>query len=177
MAERKALSKKIRFEVFKRDHFSCSYCGQSPPSVVLECDHIDPVSKGGSNEIDNLTTACFNCNRGKSDRLLESIPKTVEEKRFLLAEKEEQIKAYKRLKQNIKSRQNREIKKVEVIFQEYFPRYSFGDAFKHSVRTNFLPALDLDEIESAMYIAGEKCRTPNSAIKYFCGICWNRIRG
>lgn len=177
MTNRKALSKKVRFEVFKRDCFSCSYCGRSPPSVILECDHIDPVSKGGDNDLDNLTTACFDCNRGKSNRLLESIPKTVEEKRQLLAEKEEQLKAYKRLKKNIRSRQNREIKKIEAIFQDYYPDYSFNESFRNSIRINFLPALELEEIESAMYIAGQKCRTSNSATKYFCGICWNRIRG
>lgn len=41
-----SISKKIRFEVFKRDHFRCCYCGSAPPSVILEVDHIDPKSKG-----------------------------------------------------------------------------------------------------------------------------------
>ena len=31
------------------------------------CDHILPVTKGGKNEIKNLVTACFECNRAKSD--------------------------------------------------------------------------------------------------------------
>ena len=70
MAERKALSKKIRFEVFKRDSFTCQYCGKSAPSVVLEVDHIKPVSKDGENEITNLITSCAECNNGKSDREL-----------------------------------------------------------------------------------------------------------
>ena len=39
MAERKPLSKKIRFEVFKRDAFTCQYCGQMAPDVLLEVDH------------------------------------------------------------------------------------------------------------------------------------------
>lgn len=68
MAKRKSLSKKIRFEVFKRDSFTCQYCGRSVPDVILEVDHIKPVSKGGDNEIINLITSCRDCNRGKSDR-------------------------------------------------------------------------------------------------------------
>lgn len=69
--KRKSISKKIRFEVFKRDSFTCQYCGKKAPDVVLEIDHIEPVSKGGTNELMNLVTSCFDCNRGKSDRALD----------------------------------------------------------------------------------------------------------
>ncbi|MDY6127015.1 HNH endonuclease [Anaerococcus sp.] len=68
MTKRKSLSKKTRFEVFKRDAFTCQYCGRSVPDVILEVDHIKPVSKGGDNEMINLITSCRDCNRGKSDR-------------------------------------------------------------------------------------------------------------
>lgn len=69
---RKQVSKSIRFEVFKRDSFTCQYCGQKSPDVVLEVDHITPVAEGGDNDILNLVTACKACNAGKSDRLLSS---------------------------------------------------------------------------------------------------------
>lgn len=65
--KRKTLSKKMRFEVFKRDSFVCQYCGNSSPEVILEVDHIKPVSRGGDNSITNLITSCFECNRGKSN--------------------------------------------------------------------------------------------------------------
>jgi hypothetical protein len=71
MANRKALSEKTRFEVFKRDGFKCSYCGRSAPEVLLHVDHIEPVAKGGTNDIFNLVTACADCNAGKSDRPLD----------------------------------------------------------------------------------------------------------
>lgn len=70
MSSRKSISKKTRFEVFKRDSFSCQYCGAKAPDVVLHCDHINPVSKGGDNDILNLITACEGCNQGKGARLL-----------------------------------------------------------------------------------------------------------
>ena len=66
-----ALTKKIRFEVFKRDSFTCQYCGRQAPDVVLNCDHISPVAKGGDDDILNLVTSCFDCNSGKSDRTLD----------------------------------------------------------------------------------------------------------
>ena len=68
--KRKTIGDKLRFEVFKRDNFKCQYCGMSAPDVVLNVDHIDPVSNGGENDILNLVTSCRDCNSGKSDRLL-----------------------------------------------------------------------------------------------------------
>lgn len=65
MADRKAIPNYIRFQVFKRDKFTCQYCGRS--GVELEVDHITPVANGGANDIDNLITACKDCNRGKRD--------------------------------------------------------------------------------------------------------------
>lgn len=65
---RKALTKKARFEVFKRDSFTCQYCGKKAPEVVLNADHIKPVAEGGTNDLLNLITSCVDCNSGKSDR-------------------------------------------------------------------------------------------------------------
>lgn len=62
---------KLRFLVFKRDKFLCRYCGRSPSNgAILHIDHIIPKSKGGKLSKDNLVTACFECNEGKSDILL-----------------------------------------------------------------------------------------------------------
>lgn len=66
MKTRKALSLKVRFHIFDRDGFTCRYCGKSAKDgVVLEVDHIHPVANGGENDIDNLVTACWECNHGK----------------------------------------------------------------------------------------------------------------
>jgi hypothetical protein len=56
----------VRKNIFKRDNYKCTYCGVY--AEKLECDHIIPVSKGGSNDMDNLTTACRTCNRQKKDK-------------------------------------------------------------------------------------------------------------
>jgi 5-methylcytosine-specific restriction endonuclease McrA len=63
---------KLRFEVLKRDGFRCRYCGRSGAQgeVKLHVDHVVPVSKGGTNDIDNLVTACEECNLGKSNGVL-----------------------------------------------------------------------------------------------------------
>lgn len=69
-----AVSKKVRFEVFQRDAFTCQYCGRKAPDVVLYVDHFIPVAVGGTDDMHNLKTACESCNSGKSDK---SIPVAV----------------------------------------------------------------------------------------------------
>ena len=61
--------KKIRSNVFDRDDYTCQYCGAR--GVKLECDHVVPVSKGGSHDMLNLVTACISCNRSKRDLSVE----------------------------------------------------------------------------------------------------------
>lgn len=69
--KRPPVSKKTRFEVFKRDKFTCQYCGAKAPEVVLHADHINPVANGGDSGIMNLVTACADCNGGKGARKLD----------------------------------------------------------------------------------------------------------
>lgn len=115
--ERKNLSKKIRFEVFKRDMFKCQYCGKSPikdQDVVLEVDHIVPVAEGGSNEMINLVTSCWDCNRGKGPRKLDDRQVIVtqhEEIEKLQIENEQ----FDLLIQYKKELMNLENKKLEII--------------------------------------------------------------
>jgi hypothetical protein len=62
--KRMELSVARRFDVFKRDGYTCRICQKA--GGELEVDHIVPVSKGGSNAMDNLQTVCWACNRGKA---------------------------------------------------------------------------------------------------------------
>lgn len=88
MSNRKSISKKIRFEIFKRDQFKCQYCGSSAPDVVLQVDHINPVSKGGDNDLLNLITSCEPCNNGKRARLIDD-KSIIEKQKKMLDELDE----------------------------------------------------------------------------------------
>jgi len=46
----------------------CTYCG-SPATEgnPLTIDHVVPLTRGGTNQRENLTVACYRCNRTKSD--------------------------------------------------------------------------------------------------------------
>lgn len=65
--ERTSLSVRTRYQVFKRDLYRCRICAKT--GVELEVDHIVPVARGGSDEMENLQTLCVPCNRGKRDSL------------------------------------------------------------------------------------------------------------
>lgn len=118
MAKRKSLSKKIRFEVFKRDKFTCQYCGKSAPDVVLEIDHIKPVSKGGDNDIMNLVTACKDCNSGKSNRELsdDSVVKKQQAQLQELAERKEQLEMMVEWRNSLNDLENDYVESINDIF-------------------------------------------------------------
>ncbi|MGB3237275.1 MAG: HNH endonuclease [Geitlerinemataceae cyanobacterium] len=64
------ISSSDRVSVLTRDRYRCVFCGRTSQQVELEVDHIIPFSKGGSNDLSNLQTLCFDCNRGKGSRKL-----------------------------------------------------------------------------------------------------------
>jgi hypothetical protein len=86
----------VRFEIFKRDDFRCQYCGRKSPEVVLETDHIVPLAEGGSDDPINLTTACWDCNRGKRDIPLTTVltGEDPHDRAVLLLERERQLREY-----------------------------------------------------------------------------------
>lgn len=69
--KRQPIKKSVRFEVLKRDSFTCQYCGGKAPDIVLHIDHIKPVAAGGGNDIMNLITSCQPCNLGKGVRRID----------------------------------------------------------------------------------------------------------
>lgn len=172
---RKPIGKKLRFEILKRDSFTCCYCGSKPPKVVLEIDHIMPYSKGGSDRIENLITSCFDCNRGKSNIELSSIPLSLAEKAAIESEKLEQYRMYMRFLKRKEGNLQKEIDMVEEIYTTRC-EYIFTDTFKISIR-KFFEQLGFEEVREAMVIACSKQRLNQQKIlKYFCGICWTKIR-
>lgn len=173
---RVGISKKTRFDVFKRDQFQCAYCGAHPSeTVLLEVDHIHPVAEGGTNDIENLVTACWACNSGKGARLLSTVPQSLEDKATMVAEREAQIRAYYEILELRKERKDEELWSVAEIFMERFAEDSIHKDRLVSIRM-FLERLNVFAIREAMEIACARKYSTTPAFKYFCGICWNKIK-
>ncbi len=57
-----------RRNIFKRDRYTCQYCGGRPGTPELTIDHVLPRSKGGTSTWTNCVLACVDCNAKKSNR-------------------------------------------------------------------------------------------------------------
>ena len=71
--QRTLMTPKLREFIKHRDNYTCCQCGNSTyaePNLLLEIDHIIPVSKGGLTEESNLQTLCWKCNRSKSNKIV-----------------------------------------------------------------------------------------------------------
>lgn len=69
--QRSLMTKALRTKIKVRDNYTCKCCGISAhntPNLLLEIDHIIPVSKGGQTSEDNLQCLCWKCNRSKGAR-------------------------------------------------------------------------------------------------------------
>jgi len=55
----------VRSIAFERDCYECTYCGAGRS---LQGDHIIPLTRGGSNILNNVTTACKRCNQSKGSK-------------------------------------------------------------------------------------------------------------
>lgn len=175
MSGRQALSKKLRFDVFKRDGFVCVYCGAHPPDTLMEIDHVIPVAAGGGNEIDNLVTACVSCNRGKGAGELSSIPKSVSEKADEEREREAQVRAYYEILQAKKDRIDEEIWSIADVFMDRFGDDSILRSRLASIR-QFLDRLSYFDVLEAMEIATDRMYSRGKVFSYFCGVCWRKIK-
>lgn len=158
--KRKSLSKKTRFEVFKRDSFTCQYCGRSAPEVVLQVDHIKPVAKGGTNDIMNLVTSCFDCNQGKKDRELSdnSVISKQQAQIAMINEKREQLEMMVEWRDSLKELDADQIQMFNKQFDDC-TGFHASDVGKRSIRkwlktyslVQLLEALDRSFSQYATY--------------------------
>ena len=173
---RVALSKRTRFEIFKRDGFTCQYCGAQPPEVVLEVDHILPVANGGDNDPMNLVTSCFNCNRGKTDKQLErTAPRPDADLEWLASQQElAELRRY----QVAKSERETVLKEIASQLQDTW-FYAFNSKYAPGEQklVKLMMQIPPEVIEKAIYIASDKKPGEYSEYqyRYMCGVCWNIV--
>lgn len=186
-----SLSVRTRFEVFKRDRFTCHYCGKHPPDVLLEVDHVTPIAAGGTDDITNLITACTDCNRGKAAQLLEegSAPAVNRESIDDLRERVEQAKAYIDLVAVQRNVIDDMVDRVNAAWASAFRAQTIeneqGTTWtlaagrfpeERSLRP-ILHRLSLDRVLEAVDIAAGWNEIPDiRTLRYFYGTCWRMIK-
>lgn len=164
-----ALSKRVRYEVLRRDGNACRYCGAKAPDAVLGVDHVVPVALGGSDDPTNLVAACVDCNAGKTS----STPDAA-----LVAEVQaDALRWAAAMKQAADEvRQKAEDRAelyghIELIWM--FPR-KLPPGWRTSVDAFLEAGLDPETILEMCRVA-KSARGVDNRWGYFCGCCWKRV--
>lgn len=170
-----AVSKRLRYEVLRRDNHTCRYCGSAAPDVKLTVDHVLPVALGGSDEPTNLVAACADCNSGKTS----STPDAP-----LVADVEAKALLWDRALALAVERREARLEERQALFDyfetEWLGRYEIsvpiGDDWKETVHRFYALGLRVAELDDAIDIAYQSPVKAANVWKYFCGVCWNKVR-
>ena len=180
-SKRKPITKKTRFEVFKRDGFKCQYCGTTAPEAVLVVDHINPVSKNGDHDMMNFITACQPCNSGKSDRKLDDSTALSKQRAQLdeLANRREQLEMMLEWRNSMKDIESDSVKIASDAWEAAVTGWHLNDAGLKALRRHLKAhgvVSVLDAIEKAVdsYIRFDD---DGKAIHETVETAWNKVGG
>lgn len=174
-----AVSRRLRFEVLRRDGHACRYCGRTAPETPLTVDHVVPVALGGSDDPTNLVAACKDCNSGKSA--------TNPDAAVVANVADDALRWAAAIRQSAETMladlAEREARRRE--FRREWDSWTFGskkmtvplpDTWERSV-DNFLAVglpvpLLLDAMRKAMQASKVE---PDQTFRYMCGIAWKIV--
>lgn len=177
-----AVSKRLRYEVLRRDNHTCRYCGAEAPGVKMTVDHVVPQALGGSDDPTNLVAACEPCNSGKTS-IPADAPIVADVEKDALRWAAAMDKSAELARAKFEARLN-----YRNAFREAWVEWKAGpehaqkpialDANWESSLDNFyeagLPDWELSEaVRAAM--TNQKV-IPANTFRYFAGICWTKIR-
>lgn len=166
-----AVSKRLRFEILRRDNHTCRYCGAKAPDVALRVDHVIPEALGGPTEASNLVTACEPCNSGKSSVALDAdMVEDIKADALRFAEITRQ--AYAVLAEQIEKRTQYE--------DAWFEKWTFTPIpqdWRNTLGRWHDMGVPIALILDAARIACAKSQTfqGDGRFKYFCGIVWKQV--
>lgn len=188
MVKRKAMSKKLRFEVFKRDSFKCQYCGGSAPETILHVDHINPVFEGGKNELTNLITSCISCNLGKGKRKLNDSTAVEKQKAQLdeLNERRQQLEMMMKWRKGLTDIESTKLKYAKEKWYDLASPYSINESGEKKLKL-IIKKFPLEEVLDAIEISAEQYLETNKvgeltsesvqkAFEYIGKICTSKKR-
>lgn len=178
------ISKRLRYEILRRDNYSCYYCGtRASAENPITIDHVIPRALGGPNSPENLAAACQDCNAGKSSTPPDS--ETVEEvsvDALMWAQARNQAR-----EENLEHFHRWNI--YLDAFEDEWTAYGSEDR-AGVFHSEILPAgwrttvgkfmdsgLELDELIEFIHITmNARLSARTDRFRYFCGCCNNRIR-
>lgn len=172
-----AVSKRTRYEVLRRDNYTCRYCHATDSPLTV--DHVVPVTLGGSDDPSNLVAACKDCNAGKSS----SSPDAA-----LVAQADEFAIRWRAAMDVaiqgalVEAEERRYVR--EQLFEYFENEWIFHepalpplpDDWQQSILTFYELGLRVDLLDEAIEITASRGLGEERAFRYFAGICWNKVR-
>lgn len=176
-----AVSKRVRFEVLRRDNHACRYCGATAPDVRITLDHVVPIALGGDDSPSNLVAACGDCNSGKtSTSPSEVIVQDVDERAIKWAAAMAQVANERRASREVLAQRYE-------AFEAEWNRWGWTDwrgdrhteelpgDWKQSVDQFYAAGLDHSDLEELIEAAMPKKKVKDTW-RYFCGCVWTRVK-
>lgn len=169
-----AVSKRLRFEILKRDGFRCRYCGAGADEHDLTVDHVIPVTLGGSTEASNLVAACRDCNAGKTSTNLDdqSVQQVAGDAlRWARAIKivAEEMSTDSPLSVDV------QIDALLALYEERTENRVPNDA-RRSIRTFIELGLTPEIIQGHIFRTADRNLFYSASWRYLCGCCWHSVR-
>jgi len=165
-----AVSKRIRFEVLKRDAYTCRYCRSRENTLTV--DHVTPVALGGSDDPTNLVAACRDCNAGKSSAAPDaSLVADVRDDAIRHAELIKQ--AYNVLISRLGER-DKYVSKVKRALGKHPMPADWKNTIQHWFDMGVPIELVVDAAQKSN--RATKSFTGNGRFTWFCGIVWSQVR-
>lgn len=174
-----AVSKRLRFEIFRRDNHTCRYCGRAAPEVKLRPDHVVPVALGGSDDPSNLVTSCDDCNSGKSSVAPDSP---------VVAQVQDDALRWAQAQKAAAAAMLKEHQAHAAVIDQFGKRWDYwttvqrknawlSQDWQHSVQCWLEAGLPIELIIDCLDKAMRKANLrPGDVFKYTCGIAWGRVR-
>ena len=176
------ISRRLRFEILRRDKHTCRYCGAMAPDVPLTVDHVIPSALGGSDEPTNLVTACQPCNAGKSSVPADTpIVEDVQRDAIRWAKAMQLAATYRAAD---RAAMQDAINQFDDAWQQWhitrggnstpdpIPR---DDNWRTSIERFLENGIPLDELLHLVDVAMHSQSRPDSTWRYFCGCAWRAI--
>lgn len=174
-----SVSKRLRYEILRRDNHTCRYCGESAPDVKLTIDHVVPVSLGGSDEPGNLVAACPDCNAGKAASNPDApLVADVSDKAIRWAAALARAVETESEKLRIKS-ELAEYFEDEWYFRREIQKYEMRgfllpEGWEDTVWRFYQLGISGWLLDDAIDIAHRS--RASDKFRYFCGVCWAKVR-
>lgn len=174
-----AVSKRLRYEILRRDNHACRYCGASAPTARLTIDHVVPQTLGGSDDPTNLVTACIDCNAGKS-----SVQPGADLVHDVAADALRWANAMKRAA-FIAAMDRDERDSMLADFDALWSKWtvtSTGSAIPRpsnwasSIEQFDASGLEYDDLADAVTITMNADVDLDQRWRYFCGVAWKKLR-